>query len=278
MTRTVLIPSSLAREAGDMRMATRKIGYIARAATIFKVDRIGIFPDPDGVGDLGKEFVSTILGYAVTPPHLRKEMWGQRSELAYAGVLPPLRASPQAGSGSEDLESLRQGIVTQIRPDGCVWVICGMQNPISLIVPPNMDVALGQRVSVRVSSEDPVRARLLPEPPRGILVETVDIESALNRKDAGLKIATSRYGDPISISSLTGILTRVENEGMTVAFGAPGRGLPTILGFDPEISLKQKKDCFGFDCWINTIPNQASETVRTEEAMMASLALLSLQK
>ncbi|MBW4953623.1 RNA methyltransferase, partial [Klebsiella pneumoniae] len=32
----------------------------------------------------------------------------------------------------------------------------------------------------------------------------------------------------------------------------------------------------GFDLWLNTIPQQGSETVRTEEAMFASLACLTL--
>ena len=45
MTRTVLIPSSLTRETENMRMATLKLGYIARAAAIFNIDRLCIFPD-----------------------------------------------------------------------------------------------------------------------------------------------------------------------------------------------------------------------------------------
>tara|TARA_Y100000996_G_scaffold280928_1_gene221677 strand:- start:2542 stop:3315 length:774 start_codon:yes stop_codon:yes gene_type:complete len=257
-------------------MATLKIGYIARAAAIFNIDRICVFPDPLGEGDLGMEFISTVLGYAVTPPYLRKEIWGQRPELAYAGVLPPLRILPQAGSGSEDSESLRQGIVTQVGPDNRVWVICGLQNPISLTIPTNMDIVEGQRVSVRISSEKPVRARLLTDSIPGILVENTDLESALERNDAGVRIAASRYGNPLENKNLDDLITRVNREGMTVAFGAPGRGLPTILGLDPIEILEPDIPGPKFDCWLNTIPNQGSETVRTEEAMIASLALFSL--
>jgi predicted SPOUT superfamily RNA methylase MTH1 len=32
----------------------------------------------------------------------------------------------------------------------------------------------------------------------------------------------------------------------------------------------------GFDLWLNTIPRQGSEVVRTEEAMFASLGCLTL--
>ena len=76
--------------------------------------------------------------------------------------------------------------------------------------------------------------------------------------------------------NLTGLINRVNREGMTVAFGAPGRGLPTILGSSPKEILGPHDSGSKFDCWLNTIPNQSSETVRTEEAMIASLALLSL--
>jgi len=101
MTTSVLVPNSLTREAEDRREATRKLGYVARAATVFRVDRLTVFPDPDGRGKWEDGFVETVLRYAATPPHLRKEMWGKRDELEYVGVLPPLRVRSQTGSGSE---------------------------------------------------------------------------------------------------------------------------------------------------------------------------------
>ena len=45
---TLLIPSSVVREAEDKREATRKLGYIARAATVFRADRLLVFPDREG--------------------------------------------------------------------------------------------------------------------------------------------------------------------------------------------------------------------------------------
>ncbi|PSQ15297.1 hypothetical protein BRD02_06935, partial [Halobacteriales archaeon QS_8_69_73] len=90
MTRSVLVPSSLTREAEDKREATRKLGYVARAAVVFRVDRLVVFPDRGSEGRFDDGFVSTVLEYAATPPHLRKEAWDRRGELEYAGVLPPL--------------------------------------------------------------------------------------------------------------------------------------------------------------------------------------------
>ncbi|WP_135304314.1 putative RNA uridine N3 methyltransferase [Haloarcula amylovorans] len=279
MTTSVLVPSSLTREAEDRREATRKLGYVARAATVFRADRLTVFPDPDGAGKWEDGFVETVLRYAATPPHLRKEMWGKRDELEYVGVLPPLRVRSQTGSGSEGSGSLRQGIVTEVGADGRVRVNCGMQHPISLPVPDGLEAAEGERVTVRVSSRRPVRAKLVDHPTPGFDVVTADLDAALSRDDAGLTIASSRYGEPATTRRLGQLAERRDAEGsMTVAFGAPERGLPSILDVDPgSVGGDQTSDDpTGFDLWLNTVPNQGSEVVRTEEALFASLACLTL--
>ncbi len=272
MTRTVLVPSSLVREIEDGREATRKLGYIARAATVFRIDRLRIYPDPAGEANRGGDFVETVLAYAATPPYLRKTVWGKRDELQHVGVLLPQLTSPRAGSGSDGSGSLRQGIVTDVGSDGRVRVNCGLQHPISLPVPPELEVEEGEHVTVRVSSRRPVRARLVNEPLPGFTVDRTDLPEALATAEPGTRIAASRYGNPLTLDRLERIVDRVTTAGFTVVFGAPGRGLATILDVEPGSTGP------GFDCWLNTIPNQGSETVRTEEAMFASLASLTLTK
>jgi hypothetical protein len=98
-------------------------------------------------------------------------------------------------------------------------------------------------------------------------------------------VATSRHGRPLSTERLVDLTPRVA-DGATVAFGAPGRGLPDILGVDAEAvaaretggEVEPSGSDPGFDLWLNTIPNQGSEVVRTEEAMFASLAALTLPR
>ncbi|MFC6717001.1 putative RNA uridine N3 methyltransferase [Natrialbaceae archaeon GCM10025810] len=301
MTVSVLVPSSLTREAEDKREATRKLGYVARAATIFRADRLVVFPDPEGeTGRFDGGFVSTVLRYAATPPYLRNEAWGVRDELEYAGVLPPLRAASRTGSESNGSGSIRQGIVTEVGPDRRVRVNCGLQHPISLNVPPEMEVAEGERVTVRISSRRPVRAKLVDQPLPGLSVERTDLSAALCREDAGVRIASSRYGERLTVGRLETLAGRVERDGMTVAFGAPERGLPDILGieasavdssFDRSVGGRDEDGVdgdgveptadpsteTGFDLWLNTVPNQGSEVVRTEEALFATLACLSLR-
>jgi predicted SPOUT superfamily RNA methylase MTH1 len=53
-----------------------------------------------------------------------------------------------------------------------------------------------------------------------------------------------------------------------VAFGAPTHGLHEIVAQE-NLRLEEVADFT-----VNTIPDQGTETVRTEEAMYASLALL----
>ncbi|MFC6725894.1 putative RNA uridine N3 methyltransferase, partial [Halobium palmae] len=105
---------------------------------------------------------------------------------------------------------------------------------------------------------------------------------------------TSRHGRPLTVPWLGDLTRDVERDGMTVAFGAPGRGLPDILGIDVDDVDAETADADaggkdspsdggvepvadpGFDLWLNTIPRQGSEVVRTEEALFASLAPLTL--
>jgi predicted SPOUT superfamily RNA methylase MTH1 len=276
MTLSVLVPSSLVREAEDKREATRKLGYVARAATVFRADRLVVFPDVEGERRWGGGFVETVLRYAATPPYLRKEVWGRRDELAYVGVLPPLLVSSTTGSESTDSGSLQQGIVTEVGPEGRVRVNCGLQHPVSLYAPSDTEVREGERVAVRISSREPVRARIVDEPLPGFDVSRADLEEALGRPDAGVTIATSRFGEPLSIGKLADLSPRIERDGATVVFGSPGRGLPEIFGIDAEDVSVEPSDGPGFDLWLNTIPRQGSEVVRTEEAMFASLAALTL--
>ncbi|WP_049936031.1 putative RNA uridine N3 methyltransferase [Haloplanus natans] len=280
MTFSVLVPSSLVREAEDKREATRKLGYVARAATVFRADRLVVFPDRDGERRWGGGFVETVLRYAATPPYLKTEAWGTRDELEYVGVLPPLRVSSRTGSGPERPGSLQEGIVTEVGPDGRVRVNCGLQHPISLLTPDGLEVKEGERVAIRISSREPVRARIVDEPLPGFEVQRADLPDVLARPDAGVRIATSVHGTELSVGRLTELVGRIGDGDLTVAFGAPGRGLPAILDVAVEEVAAGGGEGVepdpGFDLWLNTIPRQGSETVRTEEAMFASLAPLTL--
>lgn len=255
MELTLLIPASYVAETDDPRVRTYKIGQIARAASIFRCDEIVVYDDePDG-----GEVISLVLRYAVTPPYLRKEMFERREELRYVGVIPPLRIPPHTVSRESEY---RQGVVTKVGSDGRVWVNCGKQHPVALYA----DAEEGERVSLRISSREPLRAEVVDrsEIPLywGYEVVRAPLEGWLHAYD-GVTVATSRKGETASVEDFHG------PDAMAVVFGSPERGVDLIL-------REYYGASYGFDMTVNTIPNQGTETVRTEEAVLATLSLINL--
>jgi predicted SPOUT superfamily RNA methylase MTH1 len=170
--------------------------------------------------------------------------------------------------------------VTEVGPDERVRVNCGLQHPISLPAPNDRELSEGERVTVRVSSRRPVRAKLVDDSPPGYVVDACELGAAVAREDAGLAIAASRHGEVLTVERLGDLVQRRDAASdLTVAFGAPERGLPDVLGIDPEVvGRDHDSDETGFDLWLNTVPDQGSAVVRTEEALFATLAPLTLME
>lgn len=117
----------------------------------------------------------------------------------------------------------------------------------------------------------------MAESPPGFAVERATIADCLTRPDAGVRIAASRHGEVLTVDRLRGLTERSATDGLTVAFGAPARGLPEILDCEPRAETIEDEPKARFDLWLNTVPNQGSEVVRTEEALFATLAPLTLE-
>ena len=85
-----------------------------------------------------------------------------------------------------------------------------------------------------------------------------------------MTIATSRRGKPVR-DVLDDLSLRWKSaQRPLVLFGSPSEGVPEILAKE-RADLTEKVD---FN--LNMIPNQAVETVRTEEAVLATLSILNL--
>ena len=86
-----------------------------------------------------------------------------------------------------------------------------------------------------------------------------------------MSIATSRKGP--KFTDIVGELAKrwIEASSVLVVFGSPERGLHEIAR-EGGINLNDIADFV-----VNTIPEQGTETVRTEEALLASLAILNVQ-
>lgn len=86
-----------------------------------------------------------------------------------------------------------------------------------------------------------------------------------------LKIGTSERGDT-SVEERTFTLPKYEHS--LIVFGGVA-GIEECVDADESIKLPGNQSKKLFDVWLNTCPYQGSRTIRTEEAVMISLATLS---
>ena len=274
---SIAIPASVVSDTPHLREKTSKIGLIGRAAAIFKVDEIIIFPDvPNGSQKPEMALVSTLLSYLETPQYLRKRLFKLNPDLQYAGILPPLRTPHHPLN--RQMKELKVGefreAVTLSRTDRQTFVDIGVEQP-ALIR--GKGLAVGKRVTVKVVKVGKlveVELTNRDEAPSYwgyvVTVEKRPFGSFLKKRDFDLIVATSRYGSPFA--DVTGEIVerwKAANR-VLVAFGAPSQGLGDIVGREG----RQLSELVDFV--VNTVPMQGTETVRTEEALIASLAIFNI--
>jgi len=268
---TIAVPASLVGEYANLRDKTEVIGRVARSAAIFRAEEIVLYPDqPDESG-----LIKLILGYVETPQYLRKYLYKVRPELQYAGTLPPLRTPHhqlEAHATNLRVGEFREGILSDHQ--GVNVVDIGVEKQIRMI---GKAPSMGSRVTVKITE-----AGLEPrcEMARRAEIPTYwGYEIQASRKTLGdlatggyydLTIATSRTGAPIAQESELLKAKLIEANTVLVAFGSPRSGIQEIL----RREHREIADCFKFN--VNTIPEQGTETVRTDEAVHATLAVLNL--
>lgn len=248
-------------EHESLRDKTMKIGQIARACSVYGVDTVQIFRDPRGRGE--SSLIRHVLEYVETPQYLRRRLFPLDDALKFAGLLPPLRIPshrPKVPLAKVTLGELREGVV--LTDGGTVDV--GLDSPVTL----KHKLGGNRRVTVRIVSVAPLTGVVVDRSEAteywGYTVEVRSAEEVMGDGRFGLKVATSRLGDP-----LAGCLPQLREEfdrskGVMAIFGSPSRGL-----FDMVKNLRQKVKFV-----VNLYPEQKAVTVRTEEAMGSALYLL----
>ena len=276
---SLLLPSSLAIDASDLRSKTAKIGQIARAASVFRADKIVIYRDPD----LDEtELIERILNYAETPQYLRKRLFPLAGDLRYAGTIPPLRTPHHPDAEKIEIGDMRVGVVVRVHENGS-WVDIGSKRSAFL----NVSMQKGERVNVQVTSNKPLKA--VPVDDDEITRYwgySVARAGSLSRalaptptqpptRTPGLRIATSRCGESIDVDLLRKIGGESGSEDVLVVFGAPHKGISEIMD-EEKIRDGEKSFIAEFDYTLNVLPDQGTATVRLEEAVVATLAILNL--
>ncbi len=273
----IAVPASFTSDIPHLREKTLRIGMLAREAAIFRVNEIIVYPDIPKINqNRDIRLIETVLTYMETPQYLRKRLFKIMPELQYAGTLPPLRTPhhPTADrTGSLRLGEYREGVITSHSKEGSL-VDVGVEHE-ALV--PSEKLGINQRVTVRISE--------VGKRPKAVFVNSSEIRTYwgyrttilngslgqfLKQRPFDLVVATSKKGRNVS-SVLEELRERwIVSKKTLVMFGAPSQGLYEILGRE-NARLEETADFV-----VNTIPNQATETVRTEEAVCATLSILNV--
>lgn len=273
---SLAVPASYTIDTPHLREKTYKIGLLGRACAIFRIDEIVIYYDHKTTAYSEQaNLISSILSYMEAPQYLRKKLFPISHLLKYVGILPPLRTPHHPSSKSiKDLKlnELREGFVIKSEKKRTIVDIGVDKNAVlyGVTLPRN------KRASIRITN-------LKKEQPEARLATSKEIKlywgyrvtdsklplgMTIRRRKFDLCIATSKKGT-LLCRVAKNIKERWEkSRNILIAFGSPREGLKEILKRE-NLKLEEV-----FDFTINTIPLQGTETVRTEEAVFASLAAL----
>jgi predicted SPOUT superfamily RNA methylase MTH1 len=273
---SIAIPASIISDTPHLREKTSKIGLIARAAAIFRVQEIIVYPDNARMNQTRDlNLVAKILNYIETPQYLRKNLYKIEPDLQYAGILPPLSTPHHPNSGkNRDLKigEYREGIILNQTKEGLI-VDIGVQNTALLR---EKHFSVGERLTVQVIKNSDNRIEIQTVNRNDIptywgfqvKVENKTFGHMLQTEQFDLVISTARIADNF-VNIADKIAKRWNKaERVLIAFGAPSRGLHEIAK-EEGIRLETISDFI-----VNSVPKQGTTTVRTEEALLISLSLL----
>jgi methyltransferase len=267
----ITIPDSSLSDEQTKRDKSIKIAQFARACSIFRVTRVYIYHD--SLSHFEKDdphLLKTILRYLDTPQYLRKTLFPMMHQLQYAGILHPIKAPHHRVL--EDIKKVKAGDVRTgviVKVKGQLFVEVGLGS----LVPFVGESLDGKKVNVRLTSSYPnIKAALATE--QDILdywgyevKEVSSISKLLASVEKTAIIITSRRG--IYFKNIEArLVEHAKNvHNILVAFGAPKHDLHEILA-------KEGAGIKPYQYVVNMFPNQGVETIRLEEAVLGTLAIL----
>ncbi len=239
------------------------------------MDEIIVYPDTPNIDQTkDAELLALILSYMETPQYLRKRLFKIRPELRYAGVLPPLRTPhhPLINRLKKlNIGEYREGVVVSSSKKGS-FVDVGVEQPAFILgkrLPPNTRVTvkitqLQKQFLATLGSREEIETYWGYR----VTISNVPFGQLIKKRNFSLIVATSRKGKPI-IEVMDKLRENwIVSKKVLVAFGAPAQGLYEILAHE-RLKLEEVAHFV-----LNTIPVQGTETVRTEEALYTTLAIL----
>jgi len=265
------MPDSSLSDEQTKRDKSMKIAQFARACSIFRVKRIYIYHD--SLSQFEKDdlhLLKTILRYLDTPQYLRKILYPRMQQLEYAGILHPIKAPHH--KAPEDIKKVKAGDVRTgviVKVKGQLFVEVGLGS----LVPFVGEGFEGKKVNVKFSA--PYRNLKATKATEqdifdywGYEVKEVpSLSKLLTSVEKTEVVITSRKGSYFKNIEAR-LAERAKNvQNILLVFGAPKHGIHDILA-------KEGASIKPYEFVVNMFPNQGAETVRLEEAVLGSLAIL----
>ena len=264
---SIAIPESALSDESLKIDKTRKISVLARACAIFKINTIYVYQEGNNKSD--GALMIMILKYLETPQFLRRRLFPKMNDLKFAGVLQPLKIPSHitpANSKKIIRGDVREGIVVSVK--GKKFVDVGINHLIEFYG----NASVGKRITVQFKEGYPklsVKEIDKSEVPSywGYSVkERANLYSVLSEWKGSI-IMTSRKGKTVTSEQISKYAKT--DEPILVVFGSPEKGIHEIIGGKMNKVQNAKS--------LNFFPNQATETVRLEEAILGTLAILNVQ-
>ncbi|MDY3097135.1 putative RNA uridine N3 methyltransferase [Methanobrevibacter sp.] len=263
---SIFIPNSFLSESKDLKIRTYKVGILGRALAIFQADNVVIYND-DHVknedGEMDGEFIAEILNYMNTPQYLRKQAFPIRSELKHVGILPPLRTPHHPVNSQPDVGDYRQGFTVKRNKKG-TYVDIGMDK----LAFCKEQLSVKRIFDFKITKIAKKEVIVTPDKPDGVywgynvISSTKSLKNSLKLIKPNLVVETTRYGDYIN-SIFDELKPKLdESKSIAILFGGPYSSIQEDVS-NPNWDLFK----------INTLPGQGTETVRSEEAVVATLSL-----
>ena len=269
---SVAIPDSCLSDEQTKRDKSIKIWQFARACSIFKVTRIYIYHDK--TSHMKKEeahLIKTILRYLDTPQYLRKTLYSKTSQLEYAGLLHPIKAPHH----KERLDikkiksgDIRVGVIENV--NGRLFVEAGLD----ALIPYKGLGYTGEKINIKfVSSYPNLTAQDAGEEDIrscywGYKVKEVHSLCELFKSLQNKEILITSRGGAFFKNKEDKLLQRLKsNNNLLVIFGSPKKGVEEILNSE-GMNINE------YEFVVNMFPFQGTETVRLEEAILGTLAIL----
>jgi hypothetical protein len=269
MKLSVAIPESSLSDESLKIDKTRKISILARACAIFKIDTIYVYQDGGNYKQDGNMMVM-ILKYLETPQFLRRRLFPKMNDLKFAGVLQPLKIPSHitpANPKKINRGDIREGIIVSVK--GKRFVDVGVNQLIQFFG----KTGIGKRVTVQFKEGYPrlsVKEIDKIESPTywGYSVKERSNLFSLISEWKGGTIITSRKGRTATKEQILKFTT--SDNPTLVVFGSPDKGVHEIIGGKMKNVQNAKS--------LNFFPNQATETVRLEEALLGTLSIINCSK